>query len=182
MYVDSNYCLASLAFSLKNFPSISYKTGMLAMSLMLCLYKNILIHLHFFFHLHFWKIVSLDISFVVDSLSPFSAVWMCHPTTLWLTLLLVRSQLLILGHLICHCRFSRAAFKIFSLSLSFSTCIWMWISLNLSSVGLFELLGLLFFLNHIWDVSAIISPSIFFLFLSHMTLLLVLLLCICWCT
>lgn len=139
MYVDLNYCLASLPFSLKNFPSVSYKTGMLAMSLMLCLYRNILIHLHF------WKIVSLDISFVVDSLSPFSAVWMCHPTALWLPLLLVRSRLLILGHLICHCQFSSAAFKIFSLSLSFSTCMWMWISLNLSSVGLFELLGLIFF-------------------------------------
>lgn len=64
------------------------------------------------FHLHFWKIVLLDIRLFIDRFL-LSALWMCCPIAFCSPIFLMRSQLLILLGFHCDELFSLISFKIF---------------------------------------------------------------------
>jgi hypothetical protein len=84
-----NYQLRSLAFSMKNFNSISCEIGLFSLcSLCFTLSSDI------FILSSFLKDVLLNRWFLVDSV--LSSLWTCPPSAFWTPLFLVRGQLLVL--------------------------------------------------------------------------------------
>lgn len=134
-HVNSDYHLGSLGYNLKNFFSISCNADLLATNSIFIDLGQSFIHFFFFFLIDLLNIGSwLTVVFFLW------ALWICHPTALFL----LRSQLLILLGFSCKwCHFSVSTLKILFLSLTFNIFTVMYLLMNLWIYPTWSLLSLL---------------------------------------